>query len=79
MESDIPSDIPIRIIKKVSNIISPTLMLIINKNMNNGNFPDELKIGRISPIYKKDNEELIENYRPVSTIPIFGKIFEKVL
>ena len=73
------SDIPIRIIKKVSNIISPILVLLINKNMNNGNFPDELKIGRISPIYKKDDEELIENYRPVSTIPIFGKIFEKVI
>ena len=47
--------------------------------MANGIFPDELKIGKISPIYKKDNEQLIENYRPVSTLPIFGKIFEKVI
>ena len=37
------------------------------------------KSGRISPIYKKDNEELMENYRPVSTLPIFGKIFEKII
>ena len=44
-------------------------------------FPDELKIGKISPIYKKDNEELLllENYRPVSTLAIFGKIFEKII
>ena len=73
------SDIPIRIIKKASKIISPILMPLINKNMKNGNFPDELKVGRISPIYKKDNEELFKNYRPVSTIPLFGKIFEKVI
>ena len=38
-----------------------------------------MSIGKITPIYKKDNEELLENYRPVSTLPIFGKIFEKVI
>ena len=38
-----------------------------------------LKIGRISPIYKKDNDELLENYRPVSTLPVFGKLLEKLI
>ena len=47
--------------------------------MSRGIFPDILKVGKITPIYKKDNPELLENYRPVSTIPIFGKIFEKVI
>ena len=47
--------------------------------MSIGKLPDELKLGKITPIYKKDNEELLENYRPVSTLPIFGKIFEKVI
>jgi hypothetical protein len=47
--------------------------------MRNGVFPDDLKTGRISPIYKKDNEELLENYRPVSTLAVFGKIFEKII
>ena len=42
-------------------------------------FPNELKTGKISPIYKKDNEQLLENYRPVSTLAVFGKIFEKVI
>ena len=46
--------------------------------MNEGIFPDELKVGKISPIYKKESEELLENYRPVSTLAIFGKIFVKV-
>ena len=45
--------------------------------MSKGIFPDTLKVGKITPIYKKDNPELLENYRPVSTLPIFGKIFEK--
>ena len=44
-----------------------------------GKFPDELKLGKITLIYKKDSVELLENYRPVSTLPIFGKIFEKII
>ena len=54
-------------------------MLYNNKCMNKGNFPNELKTGKISPIYKKDNEDLLENYRPVSTLAIFRKIFEKII
>ena len=42
-------------------------------------FPDDLKTGKITPIYKKDNAELLENYRPISTLPIFGKLFEKII
>ena len=73
------SDIPIHIVKKASHIISPIICALYNKCIKNGIFPDELKIGRVSPIYKKDDEQLLENYRPVSTLPIFGKIFEKIL
>ena len=47
--------------------------------MTSGTFPDVLKVGRITPIFKKDNPECIENYRPISTLPIFGKIFEKII
>ena len=73
------SDIPIGVIKKTSNIISPILSHHFNYLMKIGKFPDELKLGKITPIFKKDSEELIENYRPVSTLPIFGKIFEKLI
>ena len=44
-----------------------------------GTFPSIFKTGKIIPIYKKDNKECIENYRPVSILPLFGKIFEKVI
>jgi hypothetical protein len=47
--------------------------------MNKGIFPHEFKTGKVTPIYKKDNRECIENYRPVSILPIFGKIFEKII
>ena len=50
-----------------------------NQCWHQGIFPDELKVGRITPIYKKDDECSLENDRPVSTLPIFGKIFEKII
>ena len=68
-----------QIIKKTSKIISPILSLHFNYLMEVGKFPDELKLGKITPIYEKESDELLENYRPVSTLPIFGKIFEKII
>ena len=44
-----------------------------------GIFPDVLKRGLISPIFKKGDSRYLDNYRPVSTLPIFSKIYEKLL
>ncbi|KAL5256507.1 hypothetical protein ACHWQZ_G011676 [Mnemiopsis leidyi] len=73
------SDIPIHVVKKSSTVIVPYLVKYFNSCMIDGYFPRELKTGRISPIYKKEDEQLLENYRPVSTLPVFGKILEKVI
>ena len=79
LENSKASDIPIKIIKKSSHIISPFLAKHFNNSMARGVFPNILKIGKITPVYKKDDKEQFENYRPVSTLPIFGKIFEKII
>lgn len=73
------SDIPITVVKSACNIISPYLSKLYNEQIASGIFPQILKTSKITPIYKKGNKELIENYRPVSTLPIFGKIFEKII
>ena len=53
--------------------------MLYNQCIDTGTVPDELKIGKISPIYKKDKEELLENYRPVSTLAIFLERYLKKL
>ena len=73
------SDIPISVIKKCSPVLSSILAKQFNHLLKIGKFPNQLKLGKISPVYKKDDEELLKNYRPVSTLPIFGKIFEKII
>ena len=47
--------------------------------MQTGYFPDSLKIGKVTPVFKKGDQEKFENYRPVSILPIFGKLFEKII
>ncbi len=79
LDNNKASDIPIRIVKKSSHVISATLAAYFSILMALGKFPDVLKTGRVTPVYKKGNAEDIGNYRPVSTLPIFGKIFEKVI
>ena len=73
------SDIPVILVKRSAGIISPILTKLYNKNIENGIFPEKFKTGKVTPVYKKGNAELLENYRPVSTLPIFGKIFEKII
>ena len=79
LENDKSSDISIFILKKCFRLISGNLSGFLNKFMATGNFPDILKIGKITPIFKKGNPQILDNYRPVSIIPIFAKIFEKVI
>ena len=48
-------------------------------SITHGTFRNELKISRIIPLYKGEGTQLIENYRPISVLPYFSKIFEKVM
>ena len=79
LENDKASDISILIIKKCSKFISGHMSGFFNQFIESGTFPDILKIGKITPIFKKGDPRLLDNYRPVSMLPIFGKILEKVI
>ena len=42
-------------------------------------FPEELKLAKVLPIYKNDDEHLLKNYRPISVLPFYSKIIERVI
>ena len=79
LENGKASDIPIIVIKKCSTIITEHICGFMNNFIEIGIFPDILKRGCITPIFKKGDSRFLDNYRPVSTLPIFGKIYEKLI
>ena len=60
------------------NSICKPLELIFQQAMESGSFPSEWKKGNVVPIHKKDDKQCLKNYRPISLLPICGKIFEKL-
>jgi hypothetical protein len=55
------------------------LMILISYSISNGVFPDKLKQAKVIPCYKSGDSTLCSNYRPISILNIFSKIFEKVI
>ena len=47
--------------------------------MSSGTFTVILKTGIVSPVHKKGNQQLFDNYWPISTLPIFSKLYEKII
>ena len=52
---------------------------MINKVLNNGIFPEKLKIAKVVPIFKKVDCALTNNYRPISLLPVISKVIEKII
>ena len=66
-------------LKICGDSICVPLEMIFKQIFLTGVFPSEWKKGNIVPIHKKSNKQNIENYRPVSLLPIWGKIFERLI
>lgn len=67
------------LIKNCAEYIVEPLVDVINACLCKGVFPDPLKIGRVVPLFKKGETTELKNYRPISILPVFSKIFEYVI
>ena len=67
------------LLKSIANEISNCITLIINQSILTGSFPENLKLAKVVPIFKKDDESQIKNYHPISVLPVISKIFENVM
>ena len=72
-------DITPRIVKRTWHLCSEPLLYILNLSFIQGVFPNELKVAKVIPLYKSNNKMEINNYRPVSILPAFSKIFERLM
>ncbi len=72
-------NIPPNIVKACQNQLLKPLLILINRSLNEGIFPDNLKIAKVIPIYKKNEEYTPGNYRSISLLTCCSKLFEKIM
>ena len=68
-----------KILIAVGDFIAKPLTHCINLSLLHGVVPNNIKIARIIPIYKKGDKNDLSNYRPISILPSFSKVFERVV
>ena len=73
------NQISTNILKELDLEISSPLLHIFNLCIKQGYFPTELKLGCITPIFKKGDKFTMSNYRPVCSLSPFSKIFERII
>ena len=72
-------DIPVKLIKMIKDQITGPLTELINISFTTGCCPEILKYAKVIPIYKANSPMDVKNYRPISILPIFNKIMEKLM
>lgn len=72
-------DINVKLIKSIINLIVVPLTDLINLCIKNNVFPDVLKLSKVIPVHKSGSKDDLNNYRPISLVPILAKIFEVAL
>ena len=73
-------NIPPKLVKLASDVISAPLSNAINNSLSSGIFPEKAKIASVTPLDKgTTNKNTVSNFRPVSILSTFSKIYEKVI
>ena len=74
-----PYSIPVPLLKILKAHIAPMLLCLVNESLLCGIFPKKLKLAKVTPVFKKGSTQDKDNYRPISVLSVFSKIFEKVM
>lgn len=65
-----------RIVKSVADVVQRPLLTLFNRCLVEGIFPDAFKLSRVVAVFKRGDSSQLDSYRPISIVPIFGKILE---
>ena len=74
-----PDGIPVKILKIARNVIDSHLTNIINRDIKENKFLEDAKTTLVRPLYKKNDRDKIQNYRSVSILNGFSKVYERYL
>ena len=74
-----PDGISAQMLLLCGEVVAHPLQIIFRNILNAGIYPESWKKANVTPIHKKNSKQLVSNYRPISLLPICGKVFEKII
>ena len=74
-----PNGIPVFLLKKFKDFFSLWLSKLVNLSLETGIFPEMLKFAKVTPLHKKESKLDHRNYRAISLLSVYSKIFEKLI
>lgn len=72
-------EISTKLLKLIGKEIAQNITITFNLSLKSCKFPDVMKIAKVIPLHKKGDNTQFNNYRPVSLLPAFSKIYERIL
>ena len=68
-----------KVLKWAAPVVSESLMQIFNRSIVSHVFPTEWKVARVNALHKKGPRNMLDNYRPISVLPVVSKVFKRIL
>ena len=72
-------EIDVNVIIQIYNHIKKSLIRIFGDSIKHGAFPEKLKVAKVTSIFKSGKNELLKNCRPISVLPCFSKMLERII
>ena len=70
---------PPKILRRSAEVTANTLQLLFNNAISNSDFPENLKLADVTPVFKKKIPLDKTNYRPLNVLPLVLKLFERLI
>ncbi|CAB4006398.1 Hypothetical predicted protein [Paramuricea clavata] len=68
-----------KILQVAAPVIAPSLTEIFNMSIDSDQFPSDWKAARVIPLFKKGQRSMLDNYRPISILPVVSKLVERIM
>ena len=79
LKNSTTSDFNVTALKYINEHIHDVFLDVINASLTQGIFPTMLKCAKVIPVFKSGKKSLVSNYRPISLLSVFSKVYEKVM